>query len=143
MYNDILKNISKNNYYSMLVSKEKNRGYLNLFDYWEKADNVPHYLRDMEDLVKELNPGFTILVNAINYKGCSSEICNLHIGVQKIAQEYGLSKAAEVYPPNSIAILFSASYSRESKIDTHIFKNVYIAEKWLDLCVYEKEVIQL
>lgn len=130
--------IAKNDFYTIILDKEKNRAYLTLKGKWETVSGLGNYISDVKLGIKELKANFTILADLTQYSGTSSELYSIHIDALKLAVNAGLKRAAEVFGNNPLLKLIFECYAKESGAITMEFTDMYQAEKWLDL-YYEGE----
>ncbi|WP_010243152.1 hypothetical protein [Acetivibrio cellulolyticus] len=125
--------IAKNDLYSILVDKTKNRAYLVLKGKWEKNSSLENYLSDIKLGISKLKPDFTLLVDLTQYGGTSSDLYSIHIDSLKLAVNSGLKRAAEVFNNNPLLKLLFECYAKESGANTMEFFDMMQAENWLDL----------
>jgi hypothetical protein len=123
--------IAKNDYYDIYIDKSKNRLYYTVKGYWEDVSLVPENRNDLAKASAKLTEGFDILSDLTDMKPPPTEVAELHMKMQKMLIEKGLSKTAEVMDHAVLKIALQR-YARESKMDVQAFGSVGEAEVWLD-----------
>jgi hypothetical protein len=127
-----MKEIAVNEFYSIKVDEAKNRLYLTITGFWQKADQVPEYLNDLKKATQFISKGYTILSDIRKMKAPTQEIGALHVKAQKIVIDAGLSKTAEVHPESMMAKISVDRFSEESGMKKGLFPSIEEAEKWLN-----------
>jgi len=125
--------IAKNDFYTISIDKQKNRGYLILKGKWETSSGLENYISYIKAGVSELKSNFTLLVDLTQYTGTSSELYSIHIDALKLAVNSGLKRVAEVFGHNPLLKVLFECYAKESGANTMEFTDAQQAERWLDL----------
>ncbi len=130
--NDKIVKFEKENFYSIIADKEKNRIYLTVVGVWENPGQVPNYNSDMELAVKEIESGFTVLTTLAEEKAPKFGMTNLHKKNQQIMMDAGLSKAAVYLPGRQILQKMTLNVvSKLTGMNVKVFSDRDEALKWL------------
>ena len=124
--------IAKNEYYTIVTDKNKNRLYLTVEGFWKNRDAVPNYITDMKKALDELSREYTILADVSRMKPPPAEIAAVHNESQKQAIAAGLKKTAEIVGEDVIAKMTVDRYAKESGMPKMTFSDKKEAEAWLD-----------
>ncbi len=127
-----MKEILKNDYYSITVDEKKNRIYLTITGFWKDTNSVTNYISDLTEACRRLTKGFTILTDITQMKPPSPEVGEIHMKAQKVLVDAGLSHTAEILPASAVAKMAVDRYSDESGMKKGSFSSTPEAEVWLD-----------
>ena len=124
--------IVKRPQYTLSVDKSKNRIYYTMFGFWESPDDLSDYFQDWNCAIAEVTRGFTILTDATQFKTPAQDILPIFEKIQKILDDAGLAKTAEVYSGDVIAKMALDYVAETSGMKKRDFQNTLEAEVWLD-----------
>lgn len=123
--------VCTNQFYSIEVSKEKNRVYLKIFGFWRNVEVVPDYLSDWTTAIHLVKPGFTLLTDATEMKTHPQDVRKLHEQAQAIVLKAGVSKVAEIIR-NDVAEMQLDAVAKSTNFPKQSFRTTEAAEAWLD-----------
>ncbi|QHL87030.1 hypothetical protein GU926_06105 [Nibribacter ruber] len=117
--------------YELSVDSCKNRVYFNAKETLSNPDQVPDFIRDWEDALELVQPGFTLLadLSQVSYISQSLEALTMH--VHRVMVEAGIHQAAEVYQKEDVEVHLS-KIAQRTDFPLNFFDNVQDAERWLD-----------
>src|SRR5690606_27874075 len=120
-----------NRSYTLNVVLDKNRIYLKIKGYWRSTETVPNYIADWRKALILVRKQFTVLTDASEMKTHPKPVRDLHEEVQKMINNAGVSKVAEVVN-DDITEMQLNSMARSTRFVRKNFRNIEEAEKWLD-----------
>ncbi|WP_338791673.1 hypothetical protein V9L05_20215 [Bernardetia sp. Wsw4-3y2] len=126
-----IKLIDRKNY-MFSIDTSKNRVYFRLQKGVWKIEDMDIFLSDWKDVIKEIQPNFTILSDIRNMQIQSPKLDKYHEEIQKYVTENGLLKVARVLPNNDIVNLQFGRIAERSSLPQNIFYTVEDAENFLD-----------
>jgi hypothetical protein len=124
--------IAQNKCYEVLFDSEHNRVYLTIKGYWKNKEAVPHFVEDIQKVLKLTQPGFSLLSDLRTMITHPQGLKNLHLEVQALLTDAGLAKAACVEPTDRIAHLQVEDLNNKSRLHTRNFYSYTEAEAWLN-----------
>lgn len=123
----------KKNYYLIKADEKKNRYYLSVFGSWKSPDEVPKYLDETREAVKNLKKGFTCLCRIDDDKPPKLSLTRVHRQVQLILMDAGVSRTAVYLPKGKVLQKMTLNVvSKFTGMDVKVFEIKEDAEKWLD-----------
>lgn len=125
--------IASNDFYTILVCKEKRRLYIHLQGFWKSCRLVPHYLEHLYQAAILLGDEYTCLADFSKLMPFSEEVkVKVHIPAMLMLLKTGLKAGAQVMPVNLATSQQLADIGQELKIPLHAFGDDEIADKFLD-----------
>lgn len=122
-------------YYTLQIDKAKNRIKMHFTGYWDRLENVPHYIEHIKKLVDELKPGFTVYARIEGKKPPKLFNTSLQKQVQKIYIDKGFARTAVVLDEGAITQkMMLLVVGKLSGMNVKVFyeKQEGEASKWLD-----------
>lgn len=125
-----MKTIDTNSYYTIGVDTEMNRIHIELNGFWK--DTPPQYLEHIDEAIKLVKQGFTVLADLTRLKAPPQNVSYVHIEAQKLLTRKGLSKTAELRPSRTITTLAARKWASNSNLNVRVFENYHQAIEWLN-----------
>jgi hypothetical protein len=130
--NDKIVKFEKENFYSIIVDKEKNRIFLTVVGVWTSPDQVPNYNSDMELAVKEVESGFSVLTTLAEDKPTKFGMTSLKKKNQQIMMDAGMAQAAVYLPGKQVLQKMTLNVvSKLTGMNVKVFSDRDEAIKWL------------
>jgi hypothetical protein len=123
--------IATNRQYSLEVDITKNRAFLKITGFWRNKEDIPGYLEDWNEAIRDLNEGFTLLTDATEMVIHPGDVRDVHSKAQALIIGGGVKKVAELHD-KSAAELQLDGVSNQSGMPKKNFTNKEDAIKWLD-----------
>jgi len=130
-----MQTIVKNNYYEIHYSEQKNRLYYKVNGFWENAEMVPNYVKDINSVRNYVKPNFTMLVDTRKMEVHPQDVEDLRAWAQTVAIEMGMLVAAQIVSEDFISELQFDNMTEKTKFMKGKFTNQADAEIWLDLMI--------
>ena len=124
-----MKTIDTNADYTVGVDAANNRIHIEVNGFWKE---VPaHYLLHLEQAIKMVKSGFTVLADLTRLKTPPQQVSFVHVEAQKLLLRNGLSKTAELRSEKKISRLAARKWSSISKQHVRVFEDYNEAIAWL------------
>jgi|GEM_PF-506203 len=130
--------IAKNEFYEIEYDEIKNRIIYKVLGYWQNSSVVPHYLEDMEKVLKLAKPNYTFIANLSEAKTHPKEVMELREKAQKMVKNEGLFRIATVLSTGVFSQIQLELTYQKNKMPKNTFYSLKMAHKWLD----EEEKLQ-
>lgn len=122
----------KKGYYEMEADRKKNHFSISVFGTWQNPAEVPNYLPQIKESLKEMDPGFTCLVHIDDEKPPKLSIQKLQRQCQKEIMNAGVKRTAVVLPKRKILQKMSLNViSYFTGIEMDLFETRDDAIEWL------------
>jgi len=118
--------------YKLTVDADRNRLYLWLRGPGENTSHYADCIHEIQTMLRRMPAGFTALTDFSSFRQISPEWMETLFSVHKILIAAGVSKEAEIHPPNIILRMQLDIIARQSGIHRQIFADRDRAEVWLD-----------
>jgi hypothetical protein len=124
--------VSKNNSYELSYDESSNCLFLAFYGLWDKMSQLDYFIDDIKTTIVHSKPGFSIIYDLTQYKGCITQLVNLQVEAQSLFLTAGLDKTAVLIKENellkaSVEIIFEMS-----GISATYFSNIGMLQNWLD-----------
>jgi hypothetical protein len=125
--------IARNDRYIFEVDQDINRLFLTFIGFYESADVIPDFHKDVLKALDKLRPGFTNLVDTTQFKTPPKDVLALFGRVQQDIMASGISKNAEVVSSAFVEVNLEeiASRSEFGKV-LRQFRSMAEALEWLN-----------
>jgi len=123
--------IAENKQYSLKLDITKNRAFLKIRGFWRNKEDIPAYLKDWDEAINKLTPGFTLLTDATEMVIHPGDVRDVHSKAQKKVIDAGIRKVAELHNSGGQEMQLD-SVSKETGMPKKNFDNEEDAIKWLD-----------
>jgi len=128
-----MKKIAETDLYILFVDEAKNRLYQTVRGKWIVPVASYHYEHDVENALKFLKYGFTVLNDACQAETVMSpEWVEIAGKIRKRLTDFGMKASAEVLPENVITKMQISRVSKQAGFQTQYFSDPKQAESWLD-----------
>ncbi len=128
-----MKKIVETNLYVISVDEAKNRLYQTVRGRWVVPAASYHYEQDVQNALKVLKFGFTILNDARQAETVMSlEWTEIAQNIRKRLADAGMKASAEVLPESAVTIMQVKRISKQAGFQTEYFSDPIEAEAWLD-----------
>ena len=88
--------IAENTQYSLKIDIPKNRAFLKINGFWENHEDIPAYLHDWDEAIRNLSRGFTVLTDASSAVIHPEDVILIHSKAQDKIGNAGVRKVAEL-----------------------------------------------
>ena len=123
--------LSANAHFKIFVDEQVNRLYLHCIGYW--TDEVVNaYEPELRKALKLVRPGFTLLVDFLEYKAIAQHLLSRQQASQMEIMKAGLSKAVEVQPESVIAKMQVNKVTNSTHAPSVMFPTYQEAENYLN-----------
>lgn len=121
------------NFYYFKVDKNKNHIFLHAQGLWKGYETTPQYINNMKKALSEVQPGFTLLVEAEQMKPPKLVANKMLKEGQRLASERGIKKTAVVMASDQLLKVLTLNVvSKLSKIQNQkVFRSMDEASRWL------------
>ena len=128
-----MKKIEETDLYTLFVDETKNRLYQTVRGKWTVPATSYHYEQGVENALKLLKYGFTVLNDARQAETVMSpEWAEIAGKIRKRIVDFGMKASAEVLPENVITKMQINRVSKQVGFQTQYFSDPKQAESWLD-----------
>lgn len=124
--------VSKNNSYELSYDESSNCLFAAFFGLWDKMSQLDYYIEDVKSMVAHSSPGFDIIYDFTQYKGCINQLVNLHVEAQNLLLGAGMDKVAVLINENQLLRASVEFIFQMSGITPTFFCNIGMLQKWLD-----------
>lgn len=121
-----------NNSYELSYDESSNCLFMAFFGLWDKMSQLDYYMVDVKSMITHSNPGFDLIYDLTQYKGCENQLVNLHVETQNLLLESGLNKVAVLINENQLLKASVEFIFQMSGINPTFFCNIGMLQKWLD-----------
>lgn len=126
------KTVAQREKYSISVDSSSNRIYYTMTGFWRNPQEFSDYLNDWNKAISQVKPGFTILTDVRNFKTPPASFKSMFDNMQKMLNEAGLRKTAELFGKDTVVELSLDSIAKSSGMKKRNFTDQAKAEAWLD-----------
>ncbi len=123
--------VFENKHYQIGLDKDKNRAYITIVGFWRSPQDVEDYVRHLDQVLLQLQPGFTLLTDLTEMKTHPQVINPIHLAAQQLLLDRGLTQTAEVVS-SSIVQFQTESLSKQSAMPLRQYVSPQEAEAYLD-----------
>lgn len=124
--------VSRNNSYELSYDDSSNCLSLAYFGLWDKMSQLEYFIADVKSMISHSNPGFDVIYDFTQYKGCENQFVSLQVEVQNLLLESGLDKVAVLINENQLLKASVEFIFQMSGINPTFFCNIGMLHKWLD-----------
>ncbi len=124
--------VSRNNSYELSFDDSSNCLSLSFFGLWDKMSQLEYFMADVENMITHSNPGFDVIYDLTQYKGCENQYVNLQVEAQNLLLESGMNKVAVLINENQLLKASIEFIFQLSGITPTFFCNIGMLQKWLD-----------
>jgi hypothetical protein len=124
----------KNEYYEILIDREKNRSYIALRGYWPSLDVVPNLQADFLTVPERLQPQYTSLIDLREFKTPGPDVMNMFIAIENENAKVSVRRKAARVVTQPLEKLAADRIGKDSGVQeqTAFFNSLEEAEAWLD-----------
>jgi len=119
-----METVVKTDFFELYIDKVKNRLYSIIKGFWYDEKFLDNYIFDQREALSHLKPGFTMIVNLVDFKIMPDPFIEKEKRAQKDLREKGLFRVAELVPKSEIARDQLGKVSRENKMPNRQFSNL-------------------
>jgi len=127
--------IARNEHYAIFVDETINRMYFTFQGEWKKPSQVPSFIKDIDEMLRHLNHGFTSLADTRDMKPPSEEMLPiLTLATEKLLAA-GMKKQAMIIDKESMELVRATrGVSKDVGTDEKMmqFSDPAEGEQWLD-----------
>lgn len=129
-----LKKIAAATHYALFVNLPKNRIYCTLNGFWRQLPDKDEYLLFWDEAMRDVDDGFTMLVNQSNLRIRSIEWVDVIVSIQKLALSKGVFRVADVLGESAVLKMQAERIAKISGIfpKRKTFTSQFQAETWLN-----------
>ena len=127
-----MQQIAKTKYYTLAVDTLKNRLYSSKAGFWDAAIDRGQFLHDLEQALRQVSEGFTMLSDLAQLQVMSPEWVKTVIATQKRFTDAGCFGKALIFPDTMVATLQAKRILQSSGMRKKTFPSQDAAEAWLD-----------
>jgi hypothetical protein len=93
---------------------------------------LDYFIDDIKTTILHSNPGFSIIYDLTQYKGCITQLVNLQVEAQSLFLTAGLDKTAVLIKENELLKASVEIIFQMSGISATYFSNIGMLQNWLD-----------
>ncbi len=123
--------VAQTQHYCIGVDQDKNRVFITIIGFWRSPEEVDGYVRDLDQALLQLQPGFTLLTDLTQMKPHPQTLNPVHLQAQQLLIRGGLAQTAEVIS-SSIVQFQTELLSKQSAMPLRQFTSLAEAEAYLD-----------
>ena len=115
--------------YTLAVDLDKNRLYFTPIGFWQNPEDFPNFFQDWEKAIAQMKKGFTGLGDMTKFKTPGPKIKPMLEKVQKMTNDAGLRKTAEVFGEDAaISEQSLDNIAKRSGMKKLSFKEIFVRE---------------
>lgn len=124
--------VSMNNSYELSYDESSNCLFVALLGLWDKMSQLDYYIEDVKATIAHSKPGFNIIYDLTQYKGCITQLTSLQVEAQNLLLAAGLNKTAVLIKENQLLKASVEIIFQMSGISATYFSNIGTLQNWLD-----------
>jgi len=125
-----MREIASTDFYSIHVDTAKNRLFVTYRGAWTKPTQVPNFLKDHSEAIKELTPGYTALIDFRKMEAIL--LTDFMEKVQIDSIQTGIRKAARIYDRPTFIQIQADHIGKKTGLNARAFESIAEAEAWLE-----------
>jgi len=129
------KEIANNKYYTIYVDQSINRMCFTFMGEWKRPSQVPNFIRDLDEMIRHLEPGYTSIADTREMKPPSKEMLPILTLATEKLEASGMKKQAMIIDKESMELVRATrGVSKDVGTDEKMmqFSDPAEGEKWLD-----------